>query len=256
MTFEMGGETLGIVSAVLIAAIFFLAGVVKGAAAFGIPLVTMPLLAQLVPVPTAAALVVISILVSNIVQVVQMRHAAGVLRLLWPLYLVLPLTLVVSARLIKVLDPAVLFLLVGVMIELFVALQITRRLPPIPPKLCTPLLSASGLIAGIVGGATSFFAFPSIQIFLALGLAPAEFVFATSAMFVVGSIALGAGYATVGLLPQTELVVSALAVLPLLVGQQLGQRLSQHGSATRFRRVVMALMVFMGISMIARGLAL
>jgi uncharacterized membrane protein YfcA len=238
------------------AAIFFLAGLVKGGVAFGVPLVTVPLLAQIVPVPTAAALSVVPIVVSNVVQVVQTRQAADVMRRLWPLFLALPVTLAVSVRLIATLDAAVLYLLIGSLVLVFVLLQVTGRMPPIPAKAQGPVLALSGVVAGVLGGATSFFAFPSLQVFLALGLPPLEFVFATSAMFAVGSIVLGAGFAALGVLEGGELAVSLAALVPLLLGLQVGQALARRLSVAMFRLLVLLVLALMGASMMARGVGL
>lgn len=255
MAFEIAGESFGIFGAAFIAGVFLVAGLVKGLAAFGIPLVTMPLLALMVPVPTAAALAVIPIFVSNLVQAAQMRAGLPVARRLWPVFVVMPVVMFTTARLITVIDPAWLFMLVGSMIVIFVALNAARKVPSVPSRLSLPLSALSGLIAGLIGGATSFYAFPSLQLFIALRLAQVEFVFATSAMFVAGAIGQGAGYSEIGLLRSTELVVSILANIPLLLGQLLGQRIARGGSVDRFRRIVLVVMAAMGLSMIMRGLS-
>ncbi len=251
---ELGGETIGGGAVIAMAAIFFLAGLVKGGVAFGVPTVTVPLLAQLLPVRTAAALCVVPIVVSNAVQVAQTRQAAGVIRRLWPLVLTLPVTLAVSVRLIASLDAAVLYILIGSLVLVFVLLQLTGRMPPIPPKAERRVLAVSGVVSGVLGGATSFFAFPSLQVFLALGLAPAEFVFATSAMFTLGSSVIGAGLAAFGLLGGSELIISIAALVPLLIGLQIGQALARRLSITMFRLLVLVVLAITGASMIARGI--
>ncbi len=253
---ELGGAAIGIGGAVAMAAIFFLAGLVKGTVAFGLPLVAVPLLAQLMPLPTAAALSILPIIAPNLVQAVQTRRAASVLRRLWPLFLALPVTLAVSVRLIAALDAKVLSLLVGALVEIFVLLQLTGRMPAISPKAERPVLALSGVAAGVLGGATSFYAFPSLQVFLAMRLAPLEFVFATSAMFVVGSLVLGAGFAALGLLRGNELVASLAALAPLLLGLQIGQALRRRLSIPAFRVFVLAFLALTGASMIWHGLGL
>ncbi len=250
---DLGGTTIGVGGMIAMTATFLLAGVVKGAVGFGVPFITVPLLTQLVPVPTAAALSILPIITSNVVQAAQTRDAVGVMRRLWPLFLTLPVTLAASVRLIAALDARVLSLLIGVLVEVFVLLQLTGGLPPLPPRARVPLLVLSGMMAGVLGGATSFYSFPSLQVFLALRLTPREFVFATSAMFVLGSLVLGTGFAALGLLDGPELAVSVAALAPLLVGLQLGQALARRLSAAWFHRAVLALMALMGASMIARG---
>lgn len=251
---ELSGTTIGVGRMFAMAVIFLLAGVVKGAVGFGVPFVTVPLLAQLVPVPTAAALSILPIIVSNVVQAVQMREAAGVLRTLWPLFLALPIALAASVRLITALDARVLALLIGVLVEVFVLLQVIGGLPPLAPRARVPALVLSGVAAGVLGGATSFYSFPSLQVFLALRLTPREFVFAASAMFVLGSLVLGTGFAALGLLDGPGVAISVATLAPLLLGLQFGQALARRLSAAGFRRAVLALMALMGVSLIGRAL--
>lgn len=255
-TFTLGGQAFGLAGLALVAAAFFLAGLVKGAAAFGVPIITLPLLVHLMPVPTAAALVIIPAIVSNIVQAAQSREAAGVLRVIWPLLAALAVALALSVRLIQVLDAAALYLLIGLLIEAFVILQASGRIPPVSAAARKPLLVASGLIGGVVGGATSFYAFPALQLMLALGMTPVQFAFATSIMFICGSSVLGLGFATIGTLGSGELALSIAAIAPLMVGLWLGQAIVRRVSVVWFKRFVLVLMVFMGLSMIRRGLGL
>ncbi|MGB0747691.1 MAG: TSUP family transporter [Magnetospiraceae bacterium] len=254
MSFDLGGETFGILGGAVIAAIFFLAGVVKGAAAFGVPTVSMPFLVLLMPVPTAASLLVVPILVSNLVQGFQMRHGAPILKRIWPLLVVLPIMLFFSSHMINVVDSDILFALVGSLIVLLVILQLANRIPPVPTGWTTPLLAGSGMVAGLLGGVTSFYAFPSLQLFLALRLAQAEFVFAACSMFIVGALALGAGYTDLGLLSQGDaFLMSFLVIPPLLAGQQLGLWLVRRGSADRFKKIALAVLFLLGLSMVVRG---
>lgn len=48
--------------------VFVLGGLIKGVSGFGMPLVTVPLIALVAPVPTAVALSLLPIIISNISQ--------------------------------------------------------------------------------------------------------------------------------------------------------------------------------------------
>ena len=65
---------------------FVLAGFVKGATGMGLPTVVMVLLAGVMPVPAAAALLVLPSLVTNAQQVLAGPGAAVLLRRLWPMF--------------------------------------------------------------------------------------------------------------------------------------------------------------------------
>lgn len=254
MALDLGGVSLGPGQLAVVAVIFLLAGLVKGTASFGMPLVIIPLMSHMVPVPTAASLTVLPMLVSNAVQAYQTRRAAAVMKTVWPLYVVLPISLSASVRLVTAIDPAMLYILIGVLVETFVILQAIGRVPPVGATARTPLLVASGTVAGVIGGATSLFAFPTLQLLFALRLAPLEFVFASSMMFLIGSIALGSGFASIGVLGGSEFTVSVLSILPMLAGLSAGQYLLRHGSKVWFRRVVLVVMAAMGVSMIMRAI--
>jgi hypothetical protein len=71
----------------IIAALYLLGGFVKGTAAFGQPLIVIPLSSFFVPIPTAIAISVGPIIVSNLVQVFQNRSAFARMRRYWPFYL-------------------------------------------------------------------------------------------------------------------------------------------------------------------------
>src|SRR3954464_11979557 len=70
--------------AALVAAIFLLAGFVKGVAGFGLPTVTLGLLALVRPLPEAMALMLVPTLAANVWQSLVGPALLPVLRRLWP----------------------------------------------------------------------------------------------------------------------------------------------------------------------------
>src|SRR3546814_12236097 len=75
-----------------ILAVFLLAGIVKGVVAFGLPLVTIPLLSLTMPVPHAIVLSLLPVLCSNVAQAYMCRRGLPALRLIWPLLVPLVIT--------------------------------------------------------------------------------------------------------------------------------------------------------------------
>ncbi|WP_109120298.1 sulfite exporter TauE/SafE family protein [Azospirillum sp. TSO22-1] len=236
-------------------AVFTLAGVVKGAAGFGFPMVSVPLLAQVMPVPQAIAWALVPTFAANLVQMVETRAHAAVVRSIWPLLAALYPVMLATVRLMPSMDPKALYLMVGVMIEVVALMQLTGRIPRVEGRMRLPLLLAAGAITGVLGGMTSFYGFPALQAFLAIGLGAHAFVFAASVMFLVGTLVLGAGLSTLGILGLDDLLVSALGLPAVALGLAIGQRIRHRASPALFRNLVLATLFVMGISMIAKGLA-
>ncbi len=236
-------------------AVFTLAGVVKGAAGFGFPMVSVPLLAQVMPVPTAIAWALVPTFGANLVQMIETRAHAGVLRTIWPLLAVLYPVMAATVRMIPSMDPRVLYLLVGALIEVAAIMQFLGRIPRVEGRARLPLLLAGGAVTGVLGGMTSFFGFPALQAFLAIGLTAREFVFAASVLFLAGTVVLGAGLSHLGILGLDDLLVSALGIPTMMLGLAVGQRIRNRASPTLFRNLVLGTLFVVGISMIAKGLA-
>src|ERR1700688_836287 len=69
----------------LIAAVFALAGFVKGVIGLGLPTVSMGLLAVSMPPAHALAIVIVPAIVTNIWQTFVGPHLPGIVRRLWPM---------------------------------------------------------------------------------------------------------------------------------------------------------------------------
>jgi uncharacterized membrane protein YfcA len=253
MSLMLGGTPIGPPELLLIVVALLAGGLVKGTIGMGLPLVAVPLLTQLVPVPTAISLLALPIVASNVTIALQTRASYAVLRRLWPYFVVLLPALAVSLRLMTTLDQKLVMLLLGVMVEVLVAFQLIGWLPPVSPRAEKPVLVASALIGGVAGGATSFFAFPGLQALLAMRLKPEEFIFAASIIFLSGILVLGSGLSALGVLGWREALASVAMLVPALLGQAAGRRLQRRLPTALFRRVVLVVMALAGAVLIARA---
>ena len=238
---------------VYILAVFLLAGIVKGVVAFGLPLVTIPLLSLLMPVPHAIALSLLPVLCSNVAQAYICRRSLPVLRIIWPQLVTLVIAAPISAHFATRLDEQTLYAIAGGAIEVLVLTQLLGFRPVVRPRYRGPALLVSGAITGAVGGATSFFGFPSIQMFLALELGMTEFALATSVTFLLGGIALGSIFGAAGQISGHDIRLSVAAVVPLLLGLVAGQRLATRISPAVFRRIALMILLATGLYLLARG---
>ena len=236
-----------------VAAVLMVGGLVKGISGFGLPLTTIPLLALVIPVPTAISWTLLPLLISQIMQMLECRRSAGVLRAIWPLMASLGVTLIVSVQLLTVFDPRILMVIVGILIQVFVVSQLLPQPPQLPARRRSVVLALAGMASGGVAGVTSFYGFPAVQALLSLGLAQSEFIFATSATFFVGGIIMGLSLDTMGLIGSTDIIVSVLGLVPTLLGMELGRRIRQGVSVGLFKAMVLSVLSATGFAMIIRA---
>ncbi|WP_137127477.1 sulfite exporter TauE/SafE family protein [Roseomonas sp. HF4] len=236
--------------------IFLIAGVVKGVAGFGLPTVSIALLALLRPLPEAMALMLLPSLATNIWQ----AFAGGTLRLVAPRIGAFLLCAVaatyVAAGLLARADTALLSGLLGLLLVASSTLALAAPTLPAPSRrverwLAPPMGAVSGAIAGLTGS----FLVPAAPWLQAIRLPREQFIQGFGLGVVLVNAALAAGLAGAGLLP-TELGVASLAGLaPAFAGMALGRRLRQRLDEGAFRRVVQVALGLLGAWLAVRGLA-
>lgn len=97
-----------------------LGGLIKGLSAFGLPFITIPVLVQVFPVPTAIALTALPILATNAYQMVHGGHLKLVLARLWPMIISLMVFLFFSVNLLVSTADSALIAVVGLGILVYV----------------------------------------------------------------------------------------------------------------------------------------
>ncbi|QPC41944.1 sulfite exporter TauE/SafE family protein [Kaustia mangrovi] len=238
----------------LLAAIYLLGGTVKGAAAFGQPLVTIPLSSFVLPVPAALAISTVPVFVSNIVQLVQNRHEWRDATHYWIFYLPLAAGMVVGLQALARVDQAVLLVLIGALILVFVTTQSLGLRPALTHPPARGILAGSGLLSGLAAGTTSFVGFPSLLVFTAYGLERRLFALITSVMFLMSTAILSGGLTVLGYYNREELVAASLCTLPSIGGQMIGQRLRNRVSEKQLRALIYVLLSGVAVGLIVRGL--
>ena len=233
----------------LLAAIFLLAGIVKGVTGMGLPTVAVALLSLLMPLPAAAALLIIPSLVTNLLQLFSGPALKSLCARLWPMMLCIVAGTLASSGLMRgggtrwaaaglgaVLAAYALFALFSP------NLQISRRIE----KWLSPV---AGLCTGLITGATGVFVLPAVPWLQSLSLDRHQLVQALGLSFTLSTVALAGGLYLHGVWLPGQLALSTLAVLPAVVGMAIGGRIRSRISATLFRRCFLGLLLILGLEM-------
>lgn len=252
---EQGMASLTLSVVLILAAVYLLSGAIKGLSGFGMPMVSIPVSTLVLgaSIPQAMAWVLVPVFVTNAVQLIQHWSQRRVLRRIWPLVLGMVLALAASVQLLSSLSGPVLSILVGAMMLVSVASQLSRPIQ-IPLRWQPWALAISGLLSGAIGGVTSFFGFPALQTLVAAGLEKDDFVFSVSLSFFLSGIILAIGLGGQGLVTAQDAWLSLLVLAPALIGLSLGHWARQRISVSAFRRIIFMLLLLTGLSMMVNGM--
>lgn len=245
--------TLTVVAALL--GLYLVGGFVKGAASFGQPMVTISIGVLFLPVPAAIGIAVVPSFLANIVQGYAGREAAPRLVRYWPFYVSLVLGILIGLRIFASLDQGGLQTIIGALLILFSATQLSGLTPPLSPPPRAPVLAVTGLISGLSAGTTSFVAFPSLPVFIAYGLDRKLFALVTSVMFFITMLCVGGGLTMLGLIGRSELLVGLLCCIPSYLGQRIGLSVRDRMSVASLRIFINVVLALVGASLVVRNLA-
>jgi uncharacterized membrane protein YfcA len=233
-------------------ATFMLAGADKGLVGMGLPTIVMGLLAAVMPLPQAAALMVLPSFVTNIWQVWRGPSLLPLLLRLWPLLLGICVGAWLGAGWLTS-GGKLATVALGGALALYAGLGLaTWNFEVRSPR--EPWLSAiAGVATGVVTAATGIYVIPAGPYLQAIGLKRDELVQALGLSFTVSTVALAAVLAFDGALQIAIAGVSALAVVPALAGMWLGQWLRARVDPERFRIYFLVALFAIGIHLIVRG---
>lgn len=236
-----------------IAVVFVLAGVIKGTVGIGLPTVSVGMMTQFVPPHTAIAVVVLPLLFSNFWQVYRARIGLDALRDYWPLILCMVVSLWLTTFFTVRVSADVLLGVIGTAIVIFAATSLARTPPQLSPGRNPVAQTIAGISAGIMGGFTSIWAPPIVTFLIARRASNEEFIRATGLILFIGGIPLAAGFWQTGLLNSETGPLSALMILPTLLGFTIGEAVRKRLHPDRFRAVLLWVFLLMGVNLLRRA---
>ena len=233
---------------------FLCAGAVKGLTGLGLPAMSLGIMLIALDLKQAIVILLVPLFVTNVWQGLVGGHFVATMKRLWPLFGAGIVAIWFAVGVMIVSSPAVLTIMLGVILFSYSAYSLVT--PQIrPPGRWEPLLSPiAGVITGVIGGLTGSLAVPAVLYMQALGMDRAQLIQAMGIWFSVASVALSVALGGRGALPQDMAIVSASAVLPALIGMEMGRQLRQRLPEDLFRKVFFGVLLLLGIYIAARGI--
>ncbi|HEY4541573.1 MAG TPA: sulfite exporter TauE/SafE family protein [Noviherbaspirillum sp.] len=237
--------------AVIIAAVFVVAGFVKGVIGLGLPTVAIALLGLVMPPLQAMALLVVPSLLTNLWQLAAGPRLSMLLQRLWPMLLGICAGTAGGVALDLQSEHATSFL-GGVLIvyAAFGLSQLQFRFGKRTEEWVAPL---AGVATGLLAVASGVLVIPAVPFLQALDLDKDELVQALGLSFTVSTLALAVALAGQGAFHVKDAGVSLAALLPALIGMGLGQWLRARIAAPVFRRCFFAGLLLLGMHMVVRS---
>lgn len=228
------------------------AGVIKGATGIGYSSCALPFLVAAVGLQPAVAMLVMPAIATNIVVVVSTGHVRATLREFWPLYFATFPGILLGIAIFSAIDHRVATKVLALAIIGYGTYGLLK------PEVCLPVAFARaarmpvGFMSGVLAGVTGSQVLPLVPYMLSLNLDASRFTQAVNLAVIVTSSFLGVGLFLSNMFDAHDLMLSTAAVVPAVVGVQLGNAVRSRIAAHRYKSIVTVVLVLIGASLLVK----
>lgn len=231
----------------VIAAVFLLAGFIKGVIGLGLPTVSVGLLAVAMPPSRALAIVIVPAIVTNIWQTFAGSYLRDIVRRLWPLLVGVALGIWLNAGSLTGSHAGYGNIALGIMLVVYAAMGLSKLRFQVAPRNEKWVGGIVGVVTGVISASTGVQVIPSMPFIQAIGMEKDEFVQALGVFFTVATIALGFTLSSAGLLSSATALPGAVAMVFSFAGVFSGQTVRTRMPAESFRRWFLIAMILLGL---------
>ena len=248
----------GISLAIFFVAAFFafLAGLVKGVTGFAMPMIMISSLGSFLSPEMALAGLILPTLLSNLWQAVRQGLAAALAsaRAHWRYLLIVLIFIAISAQFVTRLPGSALFLILGIPVTVFAALQLAGWRPRVDPENRLGAEIGVGIFAGTIGGLSGVWGPPTVIYLTAMDTPKTEHVRVQGVVYGAGAIVLTLSHLNSGVLRGDGLAFSALLIAPALLGLLAGFAVQDRLDQEKFRWAILVVLTVAGLNLVRRGL--
>jgi uncharacterized protein len=234
-------------AALAIAAIFVLAGFVKGVLGLGLPTISMGLLAVAMTPGQAAAMLVVPSLATNVWQMVAGPHFVSLVKRLGGMLVCACIGTWLGAGWLT--GPYAHYgaIALGLSLIVYATLSLSAVRIAVPREREIWLGPIVGLLTGLITAATGVFVIPAIIYMQGIGLEKEELVQALGLSFTVSTVALSFNLIGAGVLNISLAATAITALVAALAGMWIGQLVRLRLDQATFRRWFFLGLLLLGI---------
>jgi uncharacterized membrane protein YfcA len=235
----------------VIAAVFLLAGFIKGVIGLGLPTVSVSLLAVAMPPGKALAIVIVPAIVTNIWQTFVGPYLRDIIRRLWPLMIGTAAGIWLNAGAMTGPNARYGTIVLGILLMIYAVTGLTKFNFQVAPRNEKWLGGIVGLVTGVISASSGVQVIPSVPYMQAIGMEKDELVQALGVFFTVATLALGFTLTQSGLMTSATALPGAVAMACSFGGVFIGQAVRSRMPAETFRRWFLITMILLGIYLAA-----
>ncbi|MBH88216.1 MAG: hypothetical protein CMJ12_03550 [Pelagibacterales bacterium] len=239
---------------ILISAIFFLAGFVKGVSGIGLPAISLAFLTMFMGIKLAIALVVMPGLLTNFWQVFGKYKVKKITLRIWPLLIFLFIFSLLGAK-VLVNNSELFTLFLGIILSFYALISLIKKNEIIIPIKYEKLIGAfAGAVGGFFGGSTGTFIFPLALYVYSLKMNKDEFLQTIALVLISASLFLGIALIGNKLWTVELFLYSSYAVLPSFIGMYIGRNLQYIINEVFFRKIFLFILMIIGLLIINKAI--
>jgi uncharacterized membrane protein YfcA len=239
----------------VLAAAFLVGGIVKGTIGFGLPLVTIALMANVVPPKEAVGISVLPTLASNLLLVLEARRPVAVIRRHVAVLAMLPVGVLAGAMSIRAIDGETLLLGLGIVVIIFVVLDVFQIRLTVPARHERLSGAAAGFAGGLFGGLSGVFAPPMVLHLLGLDLDRSAYISAVGILWTMAAMSITLAFGFVDVLTPPLAMVAVALMVPMAAGMGLGRLVRLRLNPVWFRRAIAAGLFAAALRLLVTGLS-
>lgn len=232
---------------VFVAAIFLLAGCVKGLIGFGLPTVSIAIIATFLGLIEAMTLMLLPSLITNLWQGLVGGHLIRLIRRCWSMFILGAVFTWFTSSLLSTWNPASFTVILGIVVTFYGLSSLCSF------KLSSPGSGESwispfvGMVSGGITGLTGVFVVPAIGYLQSLRMEKDELIQAMGLWFTIATLSLAFSLKDHGLFVDDLGWISLMAALPALLGMWVGRILRPKLSESAFRRLFFVGLTLLGV---------
>ena len=232
---------------IVIAAVFLLAGFVKGTIGMGLPTVAMGLLATRMTPAHALAIVIVPAIVTNIWQTFVGPYLRDIVRRLWPLLIGTVLGVWAGGGLLTGPYASYGTIVLGILLVVYAIVGLSKVRFSVRRENEGWVGGIVGLITGVISAATGVQVIPSMPFMQAIGMEKDELIQALGIFFTTATVAQAYNLTGAGLLTTSTLIPGTIGMIAAFTGMYIGQLVRSRMDADTFRRWFLIAMLLLGI---------
>ncbi|EKE44074.1 hypothetical protein OCGS_1590 [Oceaniovalibus guishaninsula JLT2003] len=236
-------------------AVTLMAGFIKGAVGFAMPLVMISGMSILIEPRLVVAGVVLPIVMSNALQTARAGWAEAKASLIdFRRYiLIVCLCIFATAQFVTMIPARAMYVVLGVPTFALSMIQLAGVTFRVPPDKRVRFDLLVGGLAGTLGGLAGTWGPPTVLYLLALNTPKARQLAAQGVVYGLGSVTLLAGHLQSGILNRATIPFSAMLLIPAAMGMWAGFWVSDRMDQARFRRATLVVLAVAGLNLIRKG---